>query len=919
MKTTHSCLSRICTFAALVTGFAGAPSVPAAIVTNWVAYNDHRPGPTIPPHTPTATSWGTRLRVTTYNMGAPADTVGAVLTNFYNGQALPVTMSVIRTGGPDDFGTITVPGTNTPAGSLFFGVVDLSNIGIVGVDAGIPDGADMGVDWLTFTFSGLNPNKRYVFRGSSCRGGGYGTRWSVATITNMNGFIDAHINGVGTDPNSRVLTVNDFPADLRPGQAAWNSGDNVEGAVVGWDFIAPSDDGSFSIVVEQYTNHISATSLANDVKYGYSFGAILLAEVEASPPVITTHPPPQTTVEQNRPFSLSVSASGTPLLYQWYKEGLGAISGATLATYSVSLAAVSDSGNYYVVVYNPLARATSTVAHVTVNADVTAPSVLSAFSFPTFDPSSQVATLDHLTVEFNEAVRGNSVSNPAQYNISGIGTPTSATFTNDRSVILTLPTALAEDTAYTVQVSGAIDLAGNTAGSTTAPFRSWMRGAGNSLLYEYYNTGAGVDVAVLTNHASFPNNPTFRTNLWAFDTRVVFPDDSQGGYGSRVSGVFIPPFSGDWVFFIRAWDRGAVFFNPNGMDPAGRREILAEVTGNNPRDWNKFTSTAFRLQGGQGYYIESLQQADLGTGTDVIKVAARPSGTGFPGLGVPDIQLDTNSVLMGGYIGSPLAPRDLGGSLTIPAGQPADVNTEENHIAVFSVQVSNPSRAPLQYQWYRDGSPIPGATGPSYSLQVTTADSGHTYRVRIAKVGSEVTSRTASLTVRPDTTPPRALSVTSSYADLTTIVVNFDEPINQADLQEPFDYRLDGSPPSTAAPGVNGMSAILTFSTPLVQGSQHTLEVVDVRDLVGLTISPNPTSLSFRAGESDIPRLNITLDVNDATLSWPAPSTGFVLEEATTLSPPDWTAVAGTPAVIGVNNVMTVTRAAGMRLYRLRN
>jgi len=922
MKTTRFPLLHLCTLFLLALAL-GIPRFADAqqITTNWAAYNDHRRGPTIPPHVPTAASWGTLARVTGYDMGAPGNTTGAVLTNFYTGNALPVTMTVVRTGAPDDFGTVAAPQTNTPLGRLFFGVLDLSNIGIVGVDAGLE--VNGTVDFVTFTFNGLNPDKRYVFRGTSCRGNGYALRWAVATITNVNGFINAHINGTGTDPNSRVLTSNDFPADLGPGQAAWNSGDNVEGAVVGWDFIAPMPDGSFSIIVEQYTNHVSATQVANDVNYGYSFGAILLAEVEASPPVITQNPPAQTTLEQNRSFSLSVSASGTPLLYQWYKEGSGPISGATFPTYSVPLAAVGDSGNYYAVVYNPLARATSTVAHVTVNPDVTPPSVLAAFSFPTFDPATQVATLDHVTVEFNEAVQAGSVSTPSQYTISGgVGTPTSVTFTNGRSVILTLAAPLAEDTAFTVQVSTATDLAGNTAGAMTAPFRSWMRGPGNNLLYEYYDTGAGVDVALLTNHVSFPNNPTFRTNLWALDTRVVFPDDSQGGYGARISGVFIPPFSGDWVFFLRAWDRGTLFLNPNGLDPAGREMVLQEVTGGDPRDWNKFISSPYRLRGGQGYYIEALQKAEAGTGVDVIKAAARPANTGSPTLGVLNSALDTNA-LMGGYIASPLAPRDLGGALTITQ-QPANQNIEENHDAVFTVQVSNPSRAPLLYQWYRDGVEIVGANGPTYSFQATSADSGHTFRVRAAKVGSEVTSQNATLTVRPDTTPPHAIEAIGHYTNLFDIIVRFDERILPADATEPFDYFLRDAigplsgPPLSGTLLPDGKTVIIHYGSALTSGQVYELDVIDVHDLVGLQISPNPTTLTFTAGQGGIPRLSISLTVNDAVISWAAPSTGFILEETDSLSPANWTAVGGTPTVIGNDNVMTVTRQSGMRLYRLK-
>jgi hypothetical protein len=85
----------------------------------------------------------------------------------------------------------------------------------------------------------------------------------------------------------------------------------------------------------------------------------------------------------------------------------------------------------------------------------------------------------------------------------------------------------------------------------------------------------------LTNHPNFPDNPFLRTNLWAFDTRVVFPDNTHDHYGGRIRGVFIPPVSADWVFFLRCYDRGEVYLNPNGMDAAGKRTILyAEIAPN---------------------------------------------------------------------------------------------------------------------------------------------------------------------------------------------------------------------------------------------------------------------------------------------------------------------------------------------------
>ena len=87
-------------------------------------------------------------------MGAPADASGNLI-NFYTGAQLPVTVSFTRAGAPNDFGTLTGPGTNTPAGILFFRILDLSNVGIVGLGDDATDFA-----FVTMQFANLDPFKR---------------------------------------------------------------------------------------------------------------------------------------------------------------------------------------------------------------------------------------------------------------------------------------------------------------------------------------------------------------------------------------------------------------------------------------------------------------------------------------------------------------------------------------------------------------------------------------------------------------------------------------------------------------------------------------------------------------------------------------------------------------------------------------
>jgi uncharacterized protein (TIGR03382 family) len=62
--------------------------------------------------------------------------------------------------------------------------------------------------------------------------------------------------------------------------------------------------------------------------------------------------------------------------------------------------------------------------------------------------------------------------------------------------------------------------------------------------------------------------------------------------------------------------------------------------------------------------------------------------------------------------------------------------------------VSAGGTAPLSYQWQRNGTNIPGATGASYTTPATTVpDSGSSYRVIVSNVAGSVTSNAAVLTV----------------------------------------------------------------------------------------------------------------------------------------------------------------------------
>ncbi len=84
---------------------------------------------------------------------------------------------------------------------------------------------------------------------------------------------------------------------------------------------------------------------------------------------------------------------------------------------------------------------------------------------------------------------------------------------------------------------------------------------------------------------------------------------------------------------------------------------------------------------------------------------------------------------------------------------PANVMVTEPNSATFRVVATG--SAPLSYQWRRNGSNIPGATGSVYTLSATTvaADNGAQFDVVVANGVSNVTSAPATLTVHASPVP----------------------------------------------------------------------------------------------------------------------------------------------------------------------
>ncbi len=605
-----------------------------------------------------------------------------------------------------------------------------------------------------------------------------------------------------------------------------------------------SDAGSYYVQVQ---NEISAfTSSATEVS------------VFVNPIVITQPPAAVTEVTEFRPFSLSVQATGTVPLYQWYRkagETLTPIDGATSATYTVASASMADAGDYVVEVSNTLHEETSSVAQVVVNADVVPPTVARIIPGANFD---------RFIVEFDEQMDASTVIDEFSYEISGGLHAVAAVATNDGwALIVETSGPLTPDTLYTVSfLAGPADLAGNGLVPVDLPVRSWVLNQAGGMLFEKYDVGGGNAITNLTDQPTFPDQPDAIYGLTEFNPTNVFtvgPDDAaRNNYGGRVRGWFIPPFTGKWRLFLSSDDDAEVWFNPAGPDAAGLTLVAfatncCEAFLEPPSDK---TSAPFDLIAGQGYAVEALYKE--GNGGDYLVVAARLEGQTVPAANLQ--WLDANS------IGYPGLPPGLAGDVNIVTS-PVSATAEHPNGASFSADATSSTGAPIAYQWQRsdDGANftnIPGAVFKNYQVAQTAypADNGLQFRCVVAAADVRIESDAATLTVTPDATDPQLVSAVPAE-NLTTITVTFSEAVDATEAGNPLNYQICDAYNAANCVAIasvelaaDNTQAIVETDTPLT-GEVYRLTVANVTDLFDNPLSPNTVIVggvaTFQQGVGD--------------------------------------------------------------------
>lgn len=309
-----------------------------------------------------------------------------------------------------------------------------------------------------------------------------------------------------------------------------------------------SDAGSYWVVV------------SNSVGSATSNAAVLTVNAPVSSPSIINSLG-SLTVSAGNSMSMTVGVSGTaPFTYQWKKGGAN-ISGATLATYTISSVTLSDAGSYSVVVSNSVGSATSNTAVLTVSPTAS----LSITTHPT-----ALAVTTGGSASFMVAVSG---SPPYTYqwkkNSTDISGATQATYT-------IASVASIDAGSYSVTVS-------NSSGSATSRAATLTTSIAVTAQY-YFTTIAGTatltGVANGTGGAARLNAPI---SLAVDNSGNVFVADTGNSTIRKItSGGVVTTFAGTAgsVGSVDGTGSAARFQNPYGIAVDSAGNIYVSDTGN---------------------------------------------------------------------------------------------------------------------------------------------------------------------------------------------------------------------------------------------------------------------------------------------------------------------------------------------------
>ncbi|MDQ2834358.1 MAG: immunoglobulin domain-containing protein [Acidobacteriota bacterium] len=665
----------------------------------------------------------------------------------------------------------------------------------------------------------------------------------TVTVTNASGSVTSSpatltvsAGGTTVNPNAPLIVSQPANQTVNVGQTASFSVTASGAAPLTYQWykggvaIAGATSNSYTtpVTVSGDSGSLFTVSVANSLGTVTSAPATLTVITPVVTPPSIIHQPVSQTVTVGQTATFTVTAAGTdPLTYQWFKNGVP-VGGSTSSSYTTPPAASGDTGSIYtVVVTNPAGTVTSVPVTLTVTSApiiVTPPANQTVNAGQTASFSVTATGTGPLTYQWNKggvAIAGaSSTGYTTPPTVAGdSGSLFTVTVTNAAGSVGSAPATLTVNTPPVITVPPANQTV--TAGQT-ASFSVIATGTG-PLTYQWYQGGAAIGGATSSTYTT----PATASS----DSGSVFTVTVTNVAGSATGGPATLTVTSAPIVVSSPANQTV------NVGQTATFSVTANGTGPLTYQWSK-----------DGAPVAGATSTSYTTPAAVIG----DSGSHFT-------VTVTNSV---GHVttGPATLTVNSGPTITTP---PADQTVNVGQTATFNVVASGTGT--LTYQWSKNGTAIPGATGTSYTTPATViGDSGSHFTVTVTNLVGSVTGGPAALTVNAApmiTTPPADQTVNAGQTATFSVVASGTGPLT-------YQWFKNGA----LLTGATSTS----YTTPAtVTGDSGTHFTVTVTNLVG-SVTGGPATLTVNSGPTiTTPPADQTVNAGQtATFSVVASGTG---------------------------------------------
>ncbi len=519
-------------------------------------------------------------------------------------------------------------------------------------------------------------------------------------------------------------------------------------------------------------------------------------------PVIATEPQ-STSVAPGQPTTFSVGVQGAqPLFFQWRKNS-NDLAGATNATYTIASAQIGDEGFYSVFVSNAFGTKTSAVASLAVGC---------------FTPTALAGQMQDQSLASGATLT---------LNITATGTApmayqwylNNAPISGATNQSYTKVAALDDSGTYYVRVSncGGSQTSGRAHVGVAAPPYVLISLTNN--IWKYEQSGSDLGTAWRA--------PNYDDSAWPSGRGILAQEDNAPGIPALTNtvlslsdgnGARIPTYYFRMHFTLTNDLASIALVASNYFDDG----VVVFLNG----------VEAFRYNIGFGPVVyNTLAPAANPAGEGVFIVSNLP----------PQLLLEGNNVLAAEIHQNSLTSADIAFGMQVNVvvlaptvlrftNQPADITIPEGRSATFTAAAAGNG---AHYQWFKEGSPIPGATGLSLTLDNAALASAGNYALQASNVFGVVFSRLARLTVLNDLNPPALLA--ADWLDATHVNASFSEPLLLLTATNPANYSVSNTLGATlnlvSAALTNGTNVLLTIAGAADASANYILSAAGIADL----------------------------------------------------------------------------------------